>query len=301
MAWSIKEFFQEIWSEYAKRFWYFAAILYVATALSELLREGLLEILASYGVFGFSLDKAAVIPDALWSSILSNPIIIVFALGAAFFYLWGFAALYFSFQGSSIRNSIKEGLRNVWRYAAFVIVASVITFAGFALVSAPAFLLFDTFTDLPLYLADGETLNYVLVIPLAILFGIPAIYLWVAFSPGPFILLFEKVSVLQALGESMRRINPHWWRVALILLAGLLMAGAAYAASSWLIFSLKLMLAGDLSFRSETILRIFLYIIPWVVAASFFDFLLYGLYRKTGYREFGGQNMVIDKNLPAQK
>ncbi|MBI2640351.1 MAG: hypothetical protein HYW91_00480 [Candidatus Sungbacteria bacterium] len=275
MSISFKEFCKELWADYAKRFWIFWTILYVATVSVELSRQVLLESLDSLKYLDYS---QAIFGSALQQEFLSSPALFL-PLGAIILlHLWGFASLYLSFGGTSLRQSFVAGLKKLPVYLGYIIVASVLTFAGFLVFTAPLLMLASSY--FPGLIADN-----LFLIPLALIFGLPGIYLLVAFANGPFILLLEGKSILKSLRESVRRIHPHWFLIAGYLLISFAVAGAAYYILMRLVFTIKLNLLTDLSLRGESMLRIFLYSIPWVMVASFYDLAVYHLYRLLAWKD----------------
>lgn len=266
---ALGQFLNEVFRDYAKRFWIFWTVLYIAIVLVELSRQVFLEMLSPFAVFNLSFPE--LVNTVLANEILGNPYILVPLLAMFFFNVWGFGALFFAFSGASAQESIRLGFKNLHRYAGFVLVAGLLTALGFILLPAAAAWLIDIFY--------GEALRW-LAVPLALVFGIPGIYLLVAFSNAPLILLLEEKSIWGSLKESARRVTPRWFMAAIYLLVSLIIAGVAYYLLSWLTFSLKLALIPDLSLRGESMLRVFLYSIPWVIVASFYDLALYHLYRR---------------------
>ncbi len=272
---SLKEFFLEACRDYTGQLWRFWIILYGATIISELLRQELLKGL----VVRFGLDLRPILASNLiLKEFSSNPLLALLFTGVIFFTLWGFASLYFSFSGRSLVQSVVAGFKNIGRYFGFVVAASVITLLGLVIINIPVLTLLDAFTNIPVYLVDGETLNFWVMLPIILALGIPGIYLLVAFSSAPFILLLEKRNIWESLGESRRRVTPYWWRIATKLFLTFIVSGIAYFILNYFIFSLKLAFIPDLSFRGELLLKVFIYSIPWIVVASFYDFILYRLY-----------------------
>ena len=88
------------------------------------------------------------------------------------------------------------------------------------------------------------------------------------------------VVVLAADGTELARVGEIWGRPVPLpeMAPELALAVIAYYGLSRIIFTLKLAFIPDLSFRGETSLRIFLYSIPWVIVASFFDLAIYKVY-----------------------
>lgn len=271
------QFLKEVLRDYGKRFWIFWPILYVTVVLEELSSQIFLENSNSIVFAGLAPQ---IYYNRLFVELLGRPYLALPLISAFVLSVWGFSSLYFSFRDSDFWGSLNNGLKNLHRYLSFIIIASLITLAGFVFLPGIAILLLDTFTDIPLYLSDGETLNLWLALPLALILGIPGIYLLIAFSNAPFILLLERKNIVQSLRESIRRVTPRWFMAAIYLLISFSIAAVAYFALSWLIFTLKLALIPDMSLRGESMLRVFIYSISWIVAASFYDLAVYHLYQR---------------------
>ena len=268
----LKRFFIEVFREYRARFLRFWLILYGAAVLGELSWEIFLENARSVQYLRF---PAPVFLDALLNEFAARPVLVLPLLATFFFGLWGFSALYFSFSGLSVKEAVARGLQNVHRYLGFLVLSGALTALGFLILTAPALLVLSAFGFAPLFL-NGAGLAEIL--PSMLVFSIPGIYLLVSLSSGPFILLLEKKSILEAIRESCRRVSRDWFWTGMLLLCSLVLAGIAQYGLSRIMFSLKLALVPDLSFRGETSLRIFFYSIPWVIVASFFDLAVYRVY-----------------------
>lgn len=285
---NLLQFLKEVLRDYARRFWLFWIILYFATVLLELARQVFLEGLSAAAIFGLHTG-GAVAGKVLLDELLVHPYLVLPLIFMFLFNAWGFGALYYSFSGLGFSQAISRCFKNLHRYVGYIIVASGITFLGFFLLPQLAVWLLDAFTDVPVYLAN-DTLNLWIVLPLFFVFGLPGLYFLVAFANGPFILLLEEKSIFQSLLESARRVTPRWFLTALYLLAFLIIAGIAYYLLMRLIFSLKLVLIPDLSLRGESMLRVFLYSIPWVIVASFYDLVVYYLYKMLAFENLGTAN-----------
>ncbi|MDO8536913.1 MAG: hypothetical protein Q7R94_01550 [bacterium] len=277
--------FKDTFHDFGRRFLVFGLILYSATVMVELVRQILLENLhaLAYREFGSGFFMGEILKE-----FATRPMLLLLPLTSMFFALWGFASLYFSFRGENIKNSITHGLKTLPSYAGFVITATLLTTLGFGILTIPGFELLMRLSIIATPLAGSATLFAALAF---VILGIPGIYLLVSFSNGPFILLLEKNNIGKSLLESHRRISAHWFLAASFLGLSLLVAGLAYYFFSWLIFTLKLAFIPDLSFRGESMLRVFFYSIPWVICASFFDLAVYKLYVK-----FSNQNPEPQNN-----
>lgn len=271
------QFLKEVLRDYGRRFWLFWIILYFGMVLLELSRQLFLEGLSTLALFNLSAG-GAVAGQILINEILGKPYLILPILLMFFFNAWGFGALYYSFSGLGFSQAVSRCFKNLHHYVGYIVVASGITFLGFFLLPQLAVWLLDAFTDIPVYLAS-DILNMWIVLPLFFVLGLPGLYFLVAFANGPFILLLEEKGIFYSLRESARRVTPRWFLTTFYLLASLIIAGIAYYGLTWLTFTLKLALIPDLSLRGESILRVFLYSIPWVIVASFYDLAVYHLYR----------------------
>ncbi len=272
MAQQLKGFFIDVFREYGAGFRRFWVILYCATVLGEISREILLENMRSLQYAQF---PAPVFIGALLNEFAARPVLFLPLLASFFFGAWGFGALYFSFSGLSVKEAVARGLNNVHRYLGFLALSGILTLLGFLILTVPALLVLSAFGFAPLLLKGA---GLIAILPAMLIFSIPGIHLLVALSSGPFILLLEKKSILEAIRESYRRVSRDWFRAGVFLLCSLVLAGIAQYGLSRIIFTLKLAFVPDLSFRGETSLRIFLYSIPWVIVASFFDLAVYKVY-----------------------
>lgn len=271
----LKEFLLEVGREYAGRFFTFTFILYIASVAAEVSRQILLENLNSTAnlAFGQTFLINELVKEFLARPLLFLPLVGIFVLNA-----WGVSALYFSFSGQRAGEAINRALKNLHRYVAFVAFAGAVTFLGFAVLSVPAILITNFLADsapLPATQATG-----IFIIIILTLLSLPGVYLLVSFSNAPFILLLEGKNIVSSLQESRKRVSQSWWKTALFLAISLLIGGIAHYVLSWIIFSLKLSFLPDLPFRAESMLRIFFYIIPWSISASFYDLALYRWYLK---------------------
>lgn len=262
------EVIKQTFTDYSKRYWRFWALLYVFTVLVEIMREMYLERVAIY-FSGIPYDPILFF-NVIISEMLVSPVVFLAVVGAILFNLWGFASLYFLFSGTSFVKSASEGLKRILSYFALVVAGDIIVVAGLLILAVPMFLLFNALS--------GGSLNPRVAVTLFLVLGIPGWWLLISFSAAPFILFLEKRRVFDALRESYRRVSLEPWQTILTLVAAFILSAAAYYVLSWMIFSLKLAFILDLSFRGETSLRIFLYSIPWVVVASFFDLAVYKIY-----------------------
>lgn len=271
MQMNILGFFKEVFADYAKRFWIFWVILYIASAGAEFFRQILLENMDS---LIYSGQAPVIFKEAVLAELTSDPWLILIALAVALFNIWGFGTLYFSFSGLSILAAVAKGFKKLHLYTGYIIVAGVITLLGFLLLSVPGSFLLDVFYPQAVDSIGSTTVNLFLGLTL----GLPGLYLLVAFSSAPFILLLENKSIVRALYESERRVRPKWGKAAMFLGGAFLVSAILYLFLYWVIFSLKLAFIPDLSLRAESMLRIFLYSTPWVIAASLYDLALYHLY-----------------------
>ncbi|MBI4086286.1 MAG: hypothetical protein HY433_03560 [Candidatus Liptonbacteria bacterium] len=262
------EIIKETFADYSKRYWKFWAVLYVFTVLAEVMREIYLERVAIY-LSGITYNPV-ILFNLLIREMLASPVVFLAVAGGVLFNLWGFASLYFLFSGASFIKSASEGLKHILSYFGLVVAGGIIVFAGFLVLAMPILLLLNAFL--------GDSLNPNVAMAIFLAFGIPGWWLLVSFSVAPFILLLEKRKIFNALRESYRRVSFALWQTIQTLIVAFVMSAAAYYALSWIIFSLKLIFIQDLSFRGETSLRIFVYSIPWVVVASFFDLAVYRIY-----------------------
>lgn len=267
------EIVKETFADYSKRYWRFWVLLYVFTILAEVMREILLEnvFLKHPEIYLSGMNPDPVVSlNLIVGEMFSSPVISLVLVGGILFNLWGFASLYFLFSGTSFVKSASEALKHILSYFGLVVAGAVIVIAGFLVLAIPLLLLFNAFA--------GGSLNSVAANIIFLVFGVPGWWLLISFSVAPFILLLEKRKVLNALRESYRRVSFEPWQTIRTLVSAFIVSAAAYYFLSWMIFSLKLIFIHDLSFRGETSLRIFLYSIPWVVVASFFDLAVYRIY-----------------------
>lgn len=271
----LKNFVQEVMADYFVRFLNFWIILYIATTVAELMRLGMLQILVSRGIFRFLPILST---KFIFKEFIAHPLLIILPIAIIFFNLWGFAALYFSFTGRGVQESTLEGLKKIGSYIRYVFVASFFTFLGFLALTLPVLWAIDVFSIAPFFIAGK--INYITVIPLFFLFGIPGIYLLISFSNGPFILLFEKKGVLRSLRESRTRVSKNWWNNAFILASMFLLSAILYFAIAWIMYELKMYFIHNLSYRGELALRLFIYSIPWIISSSLYDLAVYHLYIK---------------------
>ena len=201
-------------------------------------------------------------------------------LGGFFFTFWAFSALYYSFTGISAKDAIKISFRNLHRYGAMVFLASIITGLGFV----PLFLLLLLFVKIfgitqAVFVATILSAGFLTKILLLIILIIPVAGLAVLFSNAPFILLIEKKGVIASIRLSFIRVKPVFLKTAFFLIGLLLVSAAINFGMQKIIFGLKLLLIPDLAtIRQESMFRVFIYTIPWVLISPFFDLFLYRLY-----------------------
>lgn len=265
------QFLKEVLRDYAKRFGVFWIILYVATIGVELSRQVFLETLESSRYLIFSPQTYS---NALFAEFMGHPFRFWPVILMALFNIWGFVSLYFAYSGLSLQDAMLRGLRNLLRCFGYVLAASSITLAGFFALFLPLSLLVNKIYP-SFYTSE---MGLVLGLPIFLVSLLPGIYIMISFSSGPFIFLFENKNVFQTLLLSWQRVRPQRFLATLYLTAPLLIMGIAYYLFAWLIFTLKLSFIPDLSSRGESMLRVFLYSIPWVIVASFYDLIVYKLY-----------------------
>ncbi len=267
--------FKETLRDFARRFWIYGLILYIATVMVELFRQVLLENLATlrYLTFGNALFL-----NGITKELLANPVLFFVIALLIFFWMWGFVSLYFALSGQGLKSSVANGLKRLPLYTGFVLIASFLTLLGFTIISIPALTYLQNYSLALPPLTSGAPAILSVLILLVLCF--PGIYLLVSFSNAPFILLLEKSGIKRALLESHRRVSAQRLDSAIFLAAALAISTFAFYFLIWLIFTLKLAFVPDLSLRGESMLRVFFYSIPWVVAAAFFDLAVFHLYKK---------------------
>lgn len=265
------DFFKEVLRDYAKRFWIFWIILYVATIGVELSRQVFLETIEATRYLIFSPQTYS---NALFAEFMGHPLRFWPVILMALFNIWGFVSLYFAYSGLPLKNAVVQGLKKIHRVFGYVLTASSITLLGFFILFIPLSLLVNRIYP-SFYTSDT---GLALGLPIFLVSILPAIYILISFSSGPFIFLFENKNIFQSLVMSWQRIKSQWFLVALYLTASLLTISIAYYLLAWLIFTLKLAFIPNLSLRGESMLRVFLYSLPWVILASFYDLIVYKLY-----------------------
>lgn len=252
--------------DYKTRFFIYFGVLYTFTVLSEICRQ----------IF---IEQKIILGFASVSSYYFNPFIWGPWSGRIFFSIFGFAVLYYLYTGVTVKKAIIDGFINLPRYILLVLAGGVfflLFFLGVPLLLSILFYFLGI--NLPHVFIDDYGLF--ITLPIIILAVIPGIYLLVSFSVGPFVLFFEKRSVLASLFFSFKLINSNFLRSFIMLTTSFLLSAFVYLFLRWLIFTLKLSLVSDLSFRGESMLRIFIYVIPWVLVSTVFDLIVYRTYKK---------------------
>src|SRR3989338_10868737 len=118
---NLLQFLQEVLRDYAKRFWIFWIVLYGATVLLELSRQVFLESLSPATLFNLASPQLA--GTLLINEILGKPYLVLPILAMFLFNAWGFGSLFYSFSGVNPWEAVRSGLKNLHRYACFIIVA----------------------------------------------------------------------------------------------------------------------------------------------------------------------------------
>jgi len=282
---------KETISIYKKRFFVFTGIIYAGSVISDLLsqiiRERIAQIIDIPGLFIQTGQNLIFRQEALIQSLSPYDFLLILPLlGGFFFTFWAFAALYCSFTGMTVKESVKTAFKNLHRYGGMVFLASIITGLGFV----PLFLLLLLFLKIigfsqVVFVATVMSAGLLTKIPLLIILILPVVSVSVLFSNAPFILLLEKKGIIASICLSFNRVKPVFLKTALFLAVLFLALGAVNFGMQKIIFDLKLALIPDLAtIRQESMLRVFIYTIPWVLISAFFDLFLYRLYLliKTG-------------------
>ena len=274
----MKKFILDIWREsfilFRARFLIFLTIAYFSTALTELSHQ-----------ISFEENLALRYSSSFFSPL--HPYLLIPALLGTFFTLAGFAALYFSFGGAGIADAVMRGLKNLHRYAGLFILggaAVYVLFIGVPFLFSLALRLIDYVP--PTLFADRY--GMVITLPLIVVSLLPALYVLISFAIAPFILLYEECGIIRSfLLSYTRQHKNNFFRSALLLVSSFLVLAALYLILRRLLFDIKLAFIPDLSFRGESMLRVFAYSVPWVLVAVFFDLIVYELYLRLKPQEHG--------------
>ena len=100
----------------------------------------------------------------------------------------------------------------------------------------------------------------------------------VSLSVAPFILVLEKRGLVASAWLSFQRVSRFSLKIASLLIGTFLGCGIIYILVLNGIFMAKLSLLADMSLRKESMLRVFIYSLPWVLVSIYFDLVVYHMY-----------------------
>lgn len=258
---------------FKKRFFILFGILYIGSLLQQALR---LLFLMKIDASRYANLPAIVMGNIFLEKLTSNKYLLIFPPLWILIGIWMYATLYFALNGSPLYSSIKAGLENIHRYLGFVIVATALCLVLLFVLTLPALILMGFLSPQTFF----NKTSLVFLIPIALILMLPGIVTVVSLCNGPFILLLERKGIMQSIRESFRRIYPVLLPTCVLLGGGLLIGGIAYYAMLRLIFAAKIALIPNGAPLAEHLITLFITGIPWVIAAAWFDALVYQVYTK---------------------